>query len=49
MRVINRYSLPTAMLTTQWASNAMYKMQIIIEHESSKLVKAYIQDTLNYS
>ena len=39
--VINRFSLPTAMLTTQWDSNAMYKMQIIIEHKSSKRVKAY--------
>ena len=39
MRVINRYSLPTAMLTTQWDSNAVYKMQITIEHKSSKRVK----------
>ena len=31
----------TAMLTTQWDSNAVYKMQIIIEHKSSKRVKAY--------
>ena len=41
MRVINGYSLPTAMLTTQWDSNVMYKMQRIIEHKSSKRVKAY--------
>ena len=39
MRVIKRYSLPTAMLTTQWDSNAMYNIQIIIEHKSSKRVR----------
>ena len=31
-----KIQLPTAMLTTQWDSNAMHKMQIIIEHKSSK-------------
>ena len=47
MRVLDIYSLPTAMLTTQWASNAIYKMQMVIEHKSSEQVKASIQDILN--
>ena len=47
IRVINRYSLLNAMLTTQQDSNAMYKLQIIIEHRSSKRVKTCIKDILN--